>query len=543
MIKSPQFDALSAHYNTVKNLHLRELFSLENNRFNQFSLCFESLLVDYSKHRITDETMKLLVEFAESSGLNDAIESMFTGKKINTTEDRPVLHTALRNRSHTPVVVNGINVMPEVHAVLDKMKLFTQRVRSGEHCGYTGENITDIVNIGIGGSDLGPKMVTHALAQYSKRDLNVHFVSNIDATHLAETLRTLHPERTLFIIASKTFTTDETMTNAHSARSWFLSCGAAERDVADHFAAVSTNFPATAEFGINPDNVFIFWDWVGGRFSLWSAIGLPIALSIGFENFVELLEGAEAMDIHFRHSELGKNIPVVLALLDIWYINFFGTESHAILPYSEYLRLLPAYLQQAEMESNGKFVRRGGERVEWNTASVIWGQPGTDSQHSFFQLLHQGTRLIPCDFIATARSHNHLGNHQEKLMANFFAQAEALMRGKTAEEARTELEAAGHSEEAIAKLLPHKVFEGNRPSTTILLEELTPRSLGSLIAMYEHKIFAQGILWDINSFDQWGVELGKQLAKKILPELISDEQISSHDDSTNGLIDAWKRMR
>jgi glucose-6-phosphate isomerase len=542
-MQSPLFSPLSEHYQQIRNIHLREFFSIGNNRFKQFSLCFESMVIDYSKHRIIGDTMKLLTEFAVSSGLSEAIDSLFLGHKINTTENRSVLHTALRNRSNIPVIVNGIDVMPEVNAVLEKIRIFTHRVRSGEHRGFTGEQITDIVNIGIGGSDLGPKMVTHALTPYSNRDLHIHFVSNIDATHLVETLRTLRPESTLFIIASKTFTTDETMTNAHSARSWFLSSGAIEADIALHFVAVSTNFPATTNFGINPDNVFIFWDWVGGRFSLWSAIGLPIALSVGFENFIELLEGAEAMDVHFRHTEFEKNIPVILALLDSWYINFFGTESHAILPYSEYLRMLPAYLQQAEMESNGKFVRKNGERVDWNTASVIWGQPGTDSQHSFFQLLHQGTRLIPCDFIAAARSHTPLATHQEKLMANFFAQTEALMQGKTAEEARQELEKAGLTEDAIAQLLPHKVFEGNRPSTTILLEELTPRSLGSLIALYEHKIFVQGILWNINSFDQWGVELGKQLAKKILPELISDEKVTSHDDSTNGLIAVWKSMK
>lgn len=543
MINSPQYTALSEHFEMVRNVHLRELFEQGNNRFKEFSLVFESILIDYSKHRITKDTKKLLIELAKASGLIEAIESLFQGKKINSTENRSVLHTALRNRTNTPVVVDGIDVMFEVNAVLHKIKLFTDQIRSGEHLGFTGKQITDVVNIGIGGSDLGPKMVTHALTHFSKRDLSVHFVSNIDSTHLSETVRGLDPETTLFIIASKTFTTDETMTNAHSARSWFLSSGAKDDDIAKHFVAVSTNFPATTEFGIDPNNVFIFWDWVGGRFSLWSAIGLPIALSVGFENFVELLEGAEAMDLHFRHTDFEDNIPVILALLDVWYINFFGTESHAILPYSEYLRLLPAYLQQAEMESNGKFVQKNGERVKWNTASVIWGQPGTDSQHSFFQLLHQGTRLIPCDFIAAARSHNHIGSHQEKLMANFFAQTEALMQGKTESEARAELESAGLDEEAIAKLLPHKVFEGNRPSTTILIEELTPRSLGSLIAMYEHKIFVQGILWGINSFDQWGVELGKQLAKKILPELTSDEQVLSHDDSTNGLIAAWKRMK
>lgn len=543
MLNNLQNLALKEHFEEIKHLHLRELFAMENNRFKEFTIYFETFLVDYSKNRITNNTIDLLVDLANTCGLKREIEAMFEGEKINTTENRAVLHTALRNRSKTPVLVDGKDVMPEIYDVLNKMQIFTEKFHSGEHKGYTGKKITDVVNIGIGGSDLGPKMVVHALKHYSVSNLNIHFVSNIDSTHIVETLTNLNPETTLFIVASKTFTTDETMTNAHSAREWFLTNGGIEHSIAQHFVAVSTNFEATRKFGIHPENVFIFWDWVGGRFSLWSAIGLSISLSIGFENFKQLLEGAEAMDIHFLETGFSKNIPVILALLDIWYINYFCVESHAILPYNEYLRLFPSYLQQAEMESNGKFIQRSGSKVDYNTASVIWGQPGTDSQHSFFQLLHQGTRFIPCDFIATARSNNPLGLHQEKLISNLFAQSEALMLGKSGEEVKLELENAGIQPEKLSKLLPHKIFEGNRPSTTILLEELTPRTLGSLIAMYEHKIFVQGIIWNINSFDQWGVELGKQLAKKILPELISSENVYTHDDSTNGLINMWKKMK
>lgn len=542
-MNSPQFSALAAHFEQIKHIQLRRLFAENPQRFEELSLRFGGVFVDYSKQRITLETRDLLVKFAQSRGLQEATQRFFSGEKINTTEGRAVLHTALRNQSGKPVYFEGKDVMPDIQQVLHKIQLFSEDVRSGAHRGYTGAHITDVVNIGIGGSDLGPKMVCHALTPYSNRTLNVHFVSNIDGTHLTETLHTLNPATTLFIIASKTFTTDETMTNAHSARTWFLSGGATEGDIEKHFVAVSTNFPATADFGIAPENVFIFWDWVGGRFSLWSAIGLPIALSVGYENFHALLAGAHAMDEHFRSAEFHENLPVLLALLDVWNGNFFGENSHAILPYDEYLRLLPAYLQQAEMESNGKYVRMNGERVDYTTAPVIWGQPGTDSQHSFFQLLHQGTQIIPADFIGVARSHNPLPMHHEKLMANFFAQTEALLCGKTPEEVRAELTAAGLDENAIQTLLPHKVFEGNRPTTTILLNELTPTTLGNLLALYEHKIFVQGVLWDVNSFDQWGVELGKQLAKKILPELVDTALVTSHDASTNGLIHVWKSVR
>ncbi len=499
--------------------------------------------MDYSKNRITAETLRLLHDLAEACGLKDAIGRMFAGDRINETENRAVLHTALRNRANTPVYENGKDVMPEVNAVLAKMKGFAEQVRSGAWKGFTGKRITDIVNIGIGGSDLGPVMVTECLRPYAQTGLRVHFVSNVDGTHIAETLKPLDPETTLFLIASKTFTTQETMTNAFSARDWFLKRAKDSAHVARHFVAISTNTAKVKEFGIHPDNMFVFWDWVGGRYSLWSAIGLSIACFVGFERFEELLAGAHAMDRHFRETPFERNIPVILALLGIWYTNFFGAETEAILPYDQYMHRFSAYFQQGNMESNGKSVDRAGARVGYATGPVIWGEPGTNGQHAFYQLIHQGTRLIPADFLAPAVSHNPVGKHHPILLSNFFAQTEALMNGKTAEEAAAELRQEGRHEDDIRHLAPHKVFEGNRPTNSILFQKLTPRVLGSLIAMYEHKIFVQGVIWNIFSFDQWGVELGKQLAGKILPELGDDHPVASHDGSTNGLINAYKEMR
>ncbi len=533
---------LTSHFDKVKNLHMRELF-IDKERFKKFSVEFNDILLDYSKNIITEETMNLLCELAMECKLKEAIEKMFSGDKINETENRAVLHIALRNRSNTPIYVDGKDVMPEVNKVLEQMKNFSQKLHSGEWKGYTGKIITDIVNIGIGGSDLGPVMVTEALKPYKKPHINSHFVSNVDGTHIVETLKRINPETTLFIISSKTFTTQETMTNAHTAREWFLKYAKSEEYVKKHFVAVSTNEKEVVKFGIAPDNMFVFWDWVGGRYSLWSAIGLSIVCTIGFENFIELLEGAHQIDLHFRNTPFNKNIPVILALLGIWYNNFFGSETYAILPYDQYLHRLPAYLQQGDMESNGKCVDRSGKRVNYQTGPIIWGEPGTNGQHAFYQLIHQGTKLIPCDFLAPAISHNPIGDHHEKLLSNFFAQTEALMMGKTEEEVIKELKAAGKSDEQIEKLKNFKIFEGNKATNSILFKKLTPRILGSLIAMYEHKIFVQGVIWNIFSFDQWGVELGKQLAGKILPELKGDEEISSHDCSTNGLINAYKRMR
>ncbi|MDW8020262.1 MAG: glucose-6-phosphate isomerase [Chloroherpetonaceae bacterium] len=539
----PAWKALAAHYKKVSKLHLRDLFEKDPRRFEKFSLRVGDILLDYSKNRITEETMRLLIELAKATKVKANIEKMFRGEKINTTENRAALHIALRNRSNRPIEVDGKDVMPEVNAVLAQMKTFTEAVRKGEWRGYTGQPITDVVNIGIGGSDLGPAMVTAALKPYSKRDLNVHFVSNVDGTHIAETLRTLNAETTLFIIASKTFTTQETLTNAHTARRWFLERIGQEAAIAKHFVALSTNAEAVRQFGIDTNNMFVFWDWVGGRYSLWSAIGLSIALSIGFENFEELLTGAFEMDEHFRTAPLDRNMPVILALLGIWYNNFFGAESYAILPYDQYLSRFAAYFQQGDMESNGKRVTKKGEVVDYQTGPIVWGEPGTNGQHAFYQLIHQGTKLIPCDFLAPCQTHNPIGNHHEILLSNFFAQTEALMRGKTEAEVEAELQAQGLKGAALKKLLPHKVFEGNRPTNSILFKKLTPRTLGSLIAMYEHKIFVQSIIWDINAFDQWGVELGKQLAKKILPELETKEPVFSHDSSTNGLINFYKQMR
>ena len=540
--KTSVYTNLTAHSAEISNMEMKELFVKNPSRFSDFSIKFEDILLDYSKNRITNKTKSLLVQLAEECELKNAIEAMFSGEKINETEGRPVLHTALRNQSNTPVFVDGRDVMPDVNRVLKQMEEFSEAVIQGKWKGYTGKAITDVVNIGIGGSDLGPVMVTEALKAY-KNHLNLHFVSNVDGTHIAETLKKINPETTLFLIASKTFTTQETMANAHTARNWFLGHGAGEEAIAKHFAALSTNEKAVQEFGIDTRNMFEFWDWVGGRYSLWSAIGLSIALSIGFENFRELLGGAHAMDQHFRETDFHENMPVVLALLGIWYNNFFKAESHAILPYDQYLHRFAAYFQQGDMESNGKSADRSGSIVNYETGPIIWGEPGTNGQHAFYQLIHQGTKLIPCDFIAPAQSLNPIGRHHELLLSNFFAQTEALMNGKTAEEVTGEMLQQGKSEDEIERLLPYRIFPGNRPTNSILLKRITPRTLGSLIAMYEHKIFVQGVIWNIFSFDQWGVELGKQLANKILPELRSDDTVNSHDSSTNGLINQYKDWR
>ncbi len=536
------WNRLEEYHFEFEGKHMKDLFANDTNRFQKYSLKFEDILVDFSKNIIDDEVREALVDMANECGLKRAIESMFTGEKINVTEDRAVLHVALRNRSNTPIFVDGEDVMPEINAVLDQMKAFTEEVISGAWKGYSGKPITDIINIGIGGSDLGPLMVTEALKPY-KNHLNLHFVSNVDGTHIAETLKKVNPETTLFIVASKTFTTQETMTNANSARDWFLKTAKDEAFVKYHFVAVSTNAKAVSAFGIDTKNMFRFWDWVGGRYSLWSAIGLSIACGIGFENYIHLLEGAHAMDNHFRKTEFNKNIPVILALIGIWYGNFYGAESEAILPYDQYMHRFAAYFQQGNMESNGKYVDRNGEQVDYQTGPIIWGEPGTNGQHAFYQLIHQGTKLIPCDFIAAAINHNQLGDHHPKLLANFFAQTEAMMVGKTEDQVVSELEAAGKSQLEIAELMPFKVFLGNIPTNSILVKKLTPRILGSLIAMYEHKIFVQGIIWNIYSFDQWGVELGKQLANAILPELLNENPVTGHDASTNGLINAYKEMR
>ncbi|CEK14936.1 glucose-6-phosphate isomerase [Chthonomonas calidirosea] len=543
LTESEVWKALQEHYRQIEPLHMRDLFAKDPGRFEKFHLQFNDILVDYSKNRITEETMRLLYALAREVQLDRWIERMFSGEKINVTENRAVLHVALRNRANRPIYVDGRDVMPEVNAVLAHMREFTEAVRSGRWRGYTGKAITDIVNIGIGGSDLGPVMVTEALKPYGKPDLRVHFVSNVDGTHIVETLKQVHPETTLFSIASKTFTTQETLVNAHTARDWFLRYAHDEAAVAKHFVALSTNGKEVVKFGIDPKNMFVFWDWVGGRYSLWSAIGLSIALYIGMDNFEELLTGAFEMDEHFRHTPFEQNIPVTLGLLGIWYNNFFGAQTHAILPYDQYMHRFPAYFQQGDMESNGKRVDRDGHVVDYSTGPIIWGEPGTNGQHAFYQLIHQGTKLIPCDFIAPIETHNPIGEHHKILLSNFFAQTEALMRGKTEEEVRKELEAAGMSGEALEKLVPHKVFPGNRPTNSILVQKITPRTLGSLIAMYEHKIFTQGVIWNINSFDQWGVELGKQLAKAILPELEGTQEVTGHDSSTNGLINHYKRHR
>ena len=534
---------LQAHFAAIEKTQMRDLFKADEKRFEKFSLQFNDILLDYSKNRITEETLSLLLNLAKERNLKEAIEAMFAGEKINNTEKRAVLHTALRNRSNKPVLVDGEDVMPGINAVLEKMKGFCEKVRSGAWKGYTGKAVTDIVNIGIGGSDLGPYMVTEALKPYAQKGLNIHFVSNVDGTHIAETLKKINAETTLFIVASKTFTTQETLTNAESAKRWFLESAKDEAAVAKHFVALSTNAKAVSAFGIDTNNMFEFWDWVGGRYSLCSAIGLPIAVYIGFDNFEQLLQGAHDMDEHFRSADFEKNIPVILALLGVWYNNFFGADSHAILPYDQYMHRFAAYFQQGDMESNGKGVTKAGETIDYSTGPIIWGEPGTNGQHAFYQLIHQGTKLIPCDFLAPVQTQNPIGDHHEKLLANFFAQTEALMKGKTAIEAQSELIAAKLPDAEIESLTPHKVFSGNRPTNSIFFKKLTPSTLGSLLAMYEQKIYVQSVIWDVNAFDQWGVELGKQLANKILPELKSVDKITSHDASTNGLIAFYKRNK
>ncbi len=533
---------LEAHFNEMKAVEMKDLFAQNSDRFQEFSVQFDDVLLDYSKNIINKETLASLIKLAEETDLKAGIEAMFAGKKINRTEDRAVLHVALRNRSNMPIEFEGENVMPAINAVLDQMEVFSNKVISGEWKGYTGKPITDIVNIGIGGSDLGPVMVVEALKSYQTH-INAHYVSNVDGTHLAETLKKIDAETTLFIIASKTFTTQETMTNAYSARDWFLEHAKDKKEVAKHFVALSTNATGVQNFGIATENMFQFWSWVGGRYSLTSAIGLSVACTIGFDNFRKLLDGFHAMDLHFKDAPLDKNIPVLLALIGIWYNNFFGAESEAILPYDQYLHRFAAYFQQGNMESNGKYVDRNGQAVDYQTGPIIWGEPGTNGQHAFYQLIHQGTKLIPCDFIAPAVSHNPLGDHHPKLLSNFFAQTEALMMGKDEKTVVDELKAAGKSEEEIAFLTPFKVFKGNKPTNSILVKKITPETLGSLIAMYEHKIFVQGIIWNVFSFDQWGVELGKQLAKKILPELLSETAVNTHDSSTNGLINLYKQWK
>lgn len=540
---TPAWQQLQEHAVEMKKLHMRGLFLDDPDRFQKFSLCLSDLVFDYSRNIITDKTIRLLLQLAAECRLADAVKAMFSGEAINETERRPVLHTALRNFSGQPLLVEGEDVMPGIRKVLRKMKRFCDEIHSGKRRGYTGKRVKYIVNIGIGGSDLGPQMVTEALKPYRIKGIETFFVSNVDGTQITETLKRTDPERTLFLVASKTFTTQETMTNAFTARKWFLEKAKKEKHIAGHFVALSTNEKEVMAFGIDRKNMFEFWDWVGGRYSLWSSIGLSIALSIGYKNFEELLRGAGHADEHFRNSIPEKNIPVLMALLGTWYGNFFGAQSEAILPYDQYLHRFPAYMQQGNMESNGKSTDRNGEAVEYSTGPVIWGEPGTNGQHAFYQLLHQGTEMVPCDFIAPAQSHNPVGDHHAKLLSNFFAQTAALMHGKTEQEAEMEMEKQGLSAEVIAKLLPFKVFAGNKPSNSFLLKKITPFTLGELIALYEHKIFVQGILWNIFSFDQWGVELGKQLAGRILPELQHDDPVSAHDSSANGLINAFKQMK
>ncbi|ULQ53860.1 glucose-6-phosphate isomerase [Flavihumibacter fluvii] len=535
---------LQLHYEKeMKQAHLRQLFIEDPLRFSRFSHSFGDILFDLSKNIVTEKTWSLLLDLARETKVVEAIQSMFNGDPINQTEGRAVLHTALRNRSGQPVYTAGKDIMPEVLQVLSQMKDFAAKIHSGEWTGYTGKPIRYIVNIGIGGSDLGPLMVTEALKPFWVPGIQPYFVSNVDGTHIAETLKKVNPEETLFLVASKTFTTQETMTNALTARDWFLASAKDNAFVARHFVALSTNEKAVVEFGIDKANMFGFWDWVGGRYSLWSAIGLSIVLTIGFDHFEQLLAGAYSVDAHFKTTEPAKNIPVLLALNGLWYTNFFGADSEAILPYDQYMHRFAAYFQQGNMESNGKSVDRNGDPVTYATGPIIWGEPGTNGQHAFYQLIHQGTPMIPCDFIAPAKSHNPVGDHHVKLMSNFFAQTEALMNGKTAEEARAELQKTGLSESEIERLVPFKVFSGNRPTNSILVKEITPFTLGQLIAIYEHKIFVQGVIWNIFSFDQWGVELGKQLANKILPELTTNTLVDSHDSSTNGLINSFKKMR
>ena len=537
------WQSLNKQHQKMRSVQIKDLFAGNPGRFDRFSQKFEDILLDYSKNLFDEETFESLLKLAEEVDLKPAIEAMFSGQSINETENRAVLHTALRNQGNQPVYYQGEDVMPQVNTVLEQMKKFSAAIISGSWKGFSGKPVKHIVNIGIGGSDLGPVMVTEALKHYQKPHITVHFVSNVDGTHMTETLKKCDPESTLFMIASKTFTTQETMTNAHSARKWFLAHAQDESHIKKHFVAISTNLKAVEAFGIDSNNMFRFWDWVGGRYSLWSSIGLSIACTIGFDHYNDLLAGAHAMDDHFRTSPFHENIPVIMALTGIWYNNFFGAETEAILPYDQYMHRFAAYFQQGNMESNGKYVNRDGTPISYQTGPVIWGEPGTNGQHAFYQLIHQGTKLIPCDFLAPANSHNPLGDHHQKLLSNFFAQTEALMNGKSEQEVIAELKSAGKSDDEISRLTPFKIFTGNKPTNSILFDRLTPRTLGSLIAMYEHKIFVQGVIWNIFSFDQWGVELGKQLAKKILPELEGDATISSHDASTNGLINAYKKMR
>ena len=534
---------LKQHYEEMKKVSMKKMFHEDADRFSKFSASIDDIIFDYSKNIINEKTVQWLFHLAEECKVKDAMEAMFNGDKINETENRSVLHVALRNFSKDPVYTEGKDVMPLVKKVLRQMKNFCDKVHNGEWRGYSGKKIRYIVSIGIGGSDLGPLMVTEALKPYWIEDIQTYFVSNVDVTHIAETLKKIKPERTLFLIASKTFTTQETMTNAHTAREWFLKKAKDEKHIAKHFAALSTNEKEVVKFGIDKKNMFEFWDWVGGRYSLWSAIGLSIALTIGYKNFEQLLKGGHETDKHFRTTPFEKNIPVLMAVVGLWYTNFFGSQTEAILPYDQYMHRFAAYFQQGNMESNGKSVNRNGEPVTYSTGPIIWGEPGTNGQHAFYQLIHQGTLLIPCDFIATAQTHNPIGDHHQKLISNFFAQTEALMNGKKDEEAQKELEKSGLTPEAIAKLLPFKIFAGNKPTNSILIKKITPYTLGKLIALYEHKIFVQGVVWNIFSFDQWGVELGKQLANKILPELQDDSRIETHDSSTNNLITLYKQMR
>lgn len=541
--KTAAWKALLAHHADMKKVQMKDLFEQDSKRFEKMSIQFNDILFDYSKNIITDETLEKLLQLTDDCKVKTAMEAMFDGEKINETEDRAVMHTTLRNFSDKPIPIDGEDIMPEVRETRQKMKSFCEKVHNGNWKGYTGKNIRNIINIGIGGSDLGPVMITEALRPYWIEGIQAHFVSNVDGTQIVETLKDLNPEETLFLIASKTFTTQETMTNAHTARDWFLKSAKDEKYVAKHFVALSTNEEGVEDFGIDSENMFIFWDWVGGRYSLWSSIGLSIALTVGYENFEYLLKGAEASDHHFKTTDFKENIPVIMALVGIWYTNFFGSETEAIFPYDQYMHRFPAYFQQGNMESNGKHTDRNGNNVTYNTGPVVWGEPGTNGQHAFYQLVHQGTHLIPCDFIAPAISHNPIGDHHPILLSNFFAQTEALMNGKDADQVADELKDTNMVESRMDKLIPFKVFTGNKPTNSFLLKEITPFSLGSLIALYEHKIFVQGVIWNIFSFDQWGVELGKQLAKKVQPELENDKTIASHDASTNGLINAYKKWR
>lgn len=541
--ETPAWKSLVDHQTKMKKVQMKDLFAKDSKRFEKMSIELGDILFDFSKNLITEETIEKLLKLTEDCKVKEARKAMFDGEKINQTEDRAVMHTALRNFSGNPVMVDGKDIMPEIRETRQKMKSFCEKIHNGDWRGYTGKKIRDIVNIGIGGSDLGPEMVTAALKPYWVEGIYVHFISNVDGTQIVETLKNLNPEETLFTIASKTFTTQETMTNAHTARKWFLESAKNEKYVEKHFVALSTNKEGVEKFGIDPENMFVFWDWVGGRYSLWSSIGLSIALTVGYGNFEQLLKGAEATDHHFRSTDFRDNIPVIMAIIGLWYTNFFGSETEAILPYDQYMHRFPAYFQQGNMESNGKHTDRNGNDVTYATGPVVWGQPGTNGQHAFYQLIHQGTHLIPCDFIAPAISHNPVGEHHPILVSNFFAQTEALMNGKTAEQVAEELKKQGMDKEKMEKLIPFKVFTGNKPTNSFLLKEITPFTLGSLIALYEHKIFVQGVVWNIYSFDQWGVELGKQLAKKVLPQLKDDDKVESHDSSTNGLINKYKKWR